>query len=142
MVAQHSRFLERYFARLNKGAHKSLLPAKLAWLKAPGGQFYYWGDLPAYNRQEPVARVQAFFRESYFDGEDFKVLRDENVLDLPIPEHAAEGPATIDPSESDLDRWMGTQVDGKLLDLPEWAWNAIPDPTKTASVQKDPAPQT
>jgi hypothetical protein len=77
-------YLRRFFRGLRSGARKSILPARLSWLKAPGGQYYYWGDHPAYRGQEPATKVIVRFREEFFDGERFLRLRDEplHVIDL------------------------------------------------------------
>ncbi|WP_411574218.1 hypothetical protein [Streptomyces fradiae] len=61
--ARHIAFLTAMFLRLNAGTRKSPLPRRLRFLKAPGGQLYRWGDLPAYRGDEPVRRITIRYQE-------------------------------------------------------------------------------
>lgn len=87
--ASHTLYLQRFFAALNRGAKKHILPRPLRWLKAPGGHLYSWGALPPYRRQEPVSRIFLYFRELAFDGATLQLWRDELVRTIPIDETAA-----------------------------------------------------
>ena len=127
MVEQHKAFLKRFFGRLNGGANKSVLPAALSWLKPLGGQFYYWGNLPAFKAQEQAVTVEAWYREEYFDGEEIKTLEDRQLFDVPIETLPVSASAAAEVSESEVERMLGTRVNGKLLDLPSWAFDALPD---------------
>lgn len=60
----HLDYLELLFVRFNEGRKKHVLPAAVAWAKAPGAQYYYWGDLPAFRGQERVAAIEIFYREA------------------------------------------------------------------------------
>ncbi len=42
---RHLGYLQAFFCALNHGAQKDVLPSPLRWLKAPGDQLFYWGDL-------------------------------------------------------------------------------------------------
>lgn len=127
MIDQHKAFLKRYFGRLNAGARKRVLPAGLSWLKPLGGQFYYWGNLPPFTGQERASCVEAWYREEYFDGEAIQTLTDRRLLDVPIAILPADAPIAAEVSESEVERMLGTRVNGKLLDLPSWAFDALPD---------------
>ena len=85
---EHEIFLIKFFSELNCGFEKNVLPACLKWLKAPGGYFFYWGEYPAYNRQEPISRVFICYREKFFDGEKIKLLVDKivKVVEIPSPD--------------------------------------------------------
>jgi hypothetical protein len=69
-AAEHERFLVTMFNRLNQGLKKNILPPWLIWLKAPGGQFFYWGPNPAYRRQEKVRRIEIYYNEKYYDDQN------------------------------------------------------------------------
>ncbi len=114
---RHVAYLKRFFARLNGGARKRVLPHGLRFLKAPGGQLFYWGDFPAYRRQEPVSRVRLHYREEYFDGVELRRLRDECVLEFAIDAQPAASPVDeLTPKQVD-DFLLGFAA-GKLVDLP------------------------
>ncbi|WP_284452507.1 hypothetical protein [Parachlamydia acanthamoebae] len=72
----HDDYIKRFFLNFNAGKTKQIVPK---WLKAPGGQFYYWGQLPPFKGQEPVAQVLVFFKEEYCDGNKIIVVND-NLL--------------------------------------------------------------
>lgn len=116
LTQRHQRYLEAFFCALNRGATKPVLPSWARWLKAPGDQLFYWGDLPRYRRQEPVLSVRLAYREEYFDGRELIRLIDEEVLCFAIPETASEGAAEISPRELD-DYLLGLAL-GRLIDLP------------------------
>lgn len=80
-VEDHCKFLQAFFEALNRGARKRSVPA---WFKAPGGQFYYWGELPAYQRQEPVTRVICRYREVFIDGCVIKELRNQLLCEVEV----------------------------------------------------------
>lgn len=114
---RHVAYLQRFFARLNAGVRKRVLPHCLRFLKAPGGQLFYWGDLPAYRRQEPVSRVQLHYREEYFDGEELRRLRDECVLEFAVDARAAAHPVNeLTPRQ--VDDFLLEFAAGKLVHLP------------------------
>ncbi len=117
LVARHEAYLRRFFRHLNAGAKKHVLPPALRFLKAPGGQIYYWGDLPAYRGQEPVHLVTLHYREELFDGKELVRLREQQVLEVdvdegPMPEVASE------PTPKELDDFLLGYAAGRLIDLP------------------------
>lgn len=113
----HTAYLQRFFARLNDGVRKRALPNALRFLKAPGGQLFYWGDWPPYRGQEPAERIRLFYREEYFDGEQLQRLRDECVLELELDPNAATHPIReLTPKQ--LDDFLLEFAAGKLVDVP------------------------
>ncbi len=115
---RHRRYLQAFFARLNAGASKSVLPRWLRLLKAPGGQCFYWGDRTPYRRQEPVRRVFIRYYEEYFDGAELRCLQDELVEEIPIPKTPPE--AVPEPTPKELDDFLLEHAKGRLLDLPSF----------------------
>jgi len=51
----------------------------LSFLNPPGGQYYYWGDLPPFNHEEKVDEVEIHLIEKFFDGSDFIEIRNELI---------------------------------------------------------------
>ncbi|WP_234434318.1 hypothetical protein [Streptomyces sp. NRRL F-5126] len=87
LSSEHIAFLTSMFTRLNAGARKSPLPRSLRRLKAPGGQLYRWGDLPAYRGEEPVRRITIRYEERCYRPEtgDFLLLADRVVQEIDLP---------------------------------------------------------
>lgn len=83
---EHIAFLTTMFTRLNAGTPKSPLPPSLRHLKAPGGQLYYWGDLPPYRGEEPVRRITIRYQERCYRPEtgDFVLLTDRTVEEIEL----------------------------------------------------------
>ena len=119
LEARHRAYLRRFFHALNEGAPKRVLPRWLRWLKAPGGQVFYWGELPAYRGQEPVARVSLRYREEYFDGEVLRRLRDEEIATVEVGPDPADAPRVREPTPKELDDFLLGFARGRLIDLPE-----------------------
>lgn len=137
---QHKAYLKVFFQRLNAGARKSILPRGLRWLKAPGGQFYYWGDLPGYRRQEPVQRLEAWYREEYFDGEDYRLLSEKLLMDIEVDPHPSAAIWEVD--EKTVDGHLMARAAGKLVDAPAWVLaNAQPPGSPPAGRGTPPSPQ-
>lgn len=115
--ARHLAFLQSFFSHLNAGATKEVLPRWARWLKAPGDQIFYWGHLPAYRRDEPVARVRLRFVEQYFDGEQHQTLHDQVVAEVDIPPVVLSG---VEPelTPKELDSYLLGLAQGRLIDLP------------------------
>jgi hypothetical protein len=76
----HERFLVAMFRALNAGATKFVVPKRVWWLKAPGGQVVYWGDLPKYHLQEPVHFVDIFYSEQYYDEPSGRASTTDHLL--------------------------------------------------------------
>lgn len=112
---RHLNYLGAFFAALNRGARKSLLPRFASFLKAPGDQLFYWGDLPRYERQEPIVAVRLRFVEEYFDGEQLVRLSDTEVAHLVVPEFVASVDPELTPKE--LDDYLLGLARGRLIDL-------------------------
>ncbi len=86
-TADHHAYLTAMFTALNQGARKSPLPRCLRWAKAPGGQLFYWGDLPRYRGGHDVATISAWYQERFFNDETgrFSLIRSDHLFDLAIP---------------------------------------------------------
>lgn len=117
---RHLAYLRRFFWELNRGAPKQVLPQALSFLKAPGDQIYYFGDLSPYTRQEPACEVRIRYREQFFDGERYVPLADEELASVAIPtvaercDDATEGELT--PKE--LDDYLLELARGRLINWP------------------------
>ena len=120
LAENHVDYIRRLFYELNHGAEKHVLPRWLRFLKAPGGQCFYWGDLPAYRGQENVAKVTLHYREEYFDGEHHLRLRDQKILEIPIDDSCAETPRVRAPTPKMIDDLLLEHARGKLIDLPSF----------------------
>lgn len=118
LLENHETYLQRFCWELNRGARKHVLPSRLRFLKAPGGQCYYWGDLPAYRRQEPIEELEVVYREEYFDGEALQRLRDEVVLRVPIERSSTPPRAAREPTPKELDDHLLSFAAGRLIRLP------------------------
>lgn len=114
---RHIAYLKRFFSRLNKGAIKFILPKGLRWLKYPGGQCYYWGDLPRYSRQEPIKSVEAVYKEEFYDGQGFRKLDEQSVMTVEIPD---EAPPAVEITERDVESLFNQRGMGRLLVIPSW----------------------
>lgn len=79
---EHVRYLRRFLRAVARGERKHVLPRALRFLKAPGGQYYSWGALPAYRGQEPAKILRFRFRETFFDGERFVEVSDRVVREV------------------------------------------------------------
>ncbi|MEM9692845.1 MAG: hypothetical protein AAGA56_09895 [Myxococcota bacterium] len=115
---RHETYLKAFFARLNRGAPKYMLPKGLRWLKYPGGQCYYWGEQPAYQRQEPVVSVEAVYREEFFDGDGFRDLGRQTVMEIDIPE--GEVPPAEEIHEREIEALFNARAMGRLIKLPRF----------------------
>lgn len=114
--ARHLAYLKRFFHELNRGARKYALPRPLRWLKAPGDQIFYWGDLTPYRRQEPVSEVTLHYREEYFDGAELRRIRDEEVARIAIDGEVP--PARREATPKEIDDFLLGHAAGRLIDLP------------------------
>lgn len=116
MTARHEAYLRNFFRALKQGRRKHVLPRGLRWLKAPGGQVFYWGDRPAFADQEEAVRVTLHYREEYFDGEVLRRLMDEQVLAIDLREPCPEPVRELTPKE--MDDFLLPLAEGRLIDLP------------------------
>jgi hypothetical protein len=121
--AHHRAYLTAFFEQINRGYEKRVLPRGLRWLKAPGGQIFYWTDGEKFAAQEPVDRVRLVYREEYFDGEELVRLCEEeveafDVNPVPPPLEAPVGLRERTPKEMD-DFLLGFAA-GRLIDLPSF----------------------
>ena len=115
----HLDYLQTFFARLNAGVAKQVLPGKFRWLKAPGDQVFYWGERPAYDQQEPVVRVHLIYREEYFDGEQLHRLHNETVEVVEIKSEFADARCTSEPTPKQIDDLLLKHGEGRIIDLPK-----------------------
>lgn len=120
LAENHVAYVRRLFHELNHGARKHVLPRALRRLKAPGGQCFYWGDLPPYRMQEPVAKVTLHYREEYYDGRELVRLHDQPILEIPIDEACAQVAPVRAPTPKMIDDLLLRHARGKLIDLPSF----------------------
>lgn len=114
----HVAYLKRFLRALNDGKRKFVLPRGLRWLKAPGGQFYYWSELPSFRAQEKAISVEVWYHEEYWDGIHRHVLSNERLLAFEVDELAQESREELD--EKVVDAMVLIRANGKLVDVPEW----------------------
>ena len=81
-VEQHDRYMLAFLTNFNRGKPKQVCSR---WLKAPGGQLFFWGRLPRFRGQEPVKRLRVHYREEVFDGTQIVTLRNELIKTIEIP---------------------------------------------------------
>ena len=121
-TATHAACLRRFAAAVNAGERKHALPRGLRWLKAPGDQLFYWGDLPPWRGPEaghaPAARIEVVFREECFDGERLVRLRDEVVLTVDVNDPVPTPDGLREPTPKELDDFLLSHAAGRLIDLP------------------------
>jgi len=125
MAANHVAYLKRFFDAVNRQHPKQVLPKWLRWLKAPGDQLFYWGELPPYSGQEPVTQVTLLYREEYFDGETLQRLRDEVILTIDIDDTCAAIECIPEPTPKEIDDLLLSVANGKIIDLPEFGGGYI-----------------
>ena len=120
LASNHIAYLQRFFAAVNEGHAKRVLPSWLRWLKAPGDQIFYWGDLPRFDAQERVVKVSLHYREEYFDGDKLVRLRDSHVLDVTVPDKPPEAICCPEPTPREIDDMLLARANGKIIDLPDF----------------------
>lgn len=79
---EHDWYMREFLTNFNLGRIKRICPR---WLKAPGGQFFYWGRHPRFLGQEQVKRLTMRYREGIFDGQQIVTLRDDFLKEIEIP---------------------------------------------------------
>lgn len=79
---EHDRYMREFLTNFNLGRTKRICPR---WLKAPGGQLFYWGRHPRFRGQEQVKRLTMRYREEIFDGQQIITLRDDFLKEIEIP---------------------------------------------------------
>lgn len=125
MADNHVAYLKRFFHAVNEGVSKKVLPRGLRWLKAPGDQLFYWGELPRFTGQEKVVKVSLHYREEYFDGDQLRRLCDDFVLDIPIDSSCADVACRPEPTPKEVDELLLEHAIGKLIDLPDFGGGYI-----------------
>ncbi|MEM6531698.1 MAG: hypothetical protein AAF654_03710 [Myxococcota bacterium] len=118
-AAQHERYLKRFLQQLNRGARKHVFPRWLRWLKAPGGQFYYWGDRPSFKGQEKAVEVQFWYTEEYWDGEVHHQFQEKMLNSFQVEEELVEEPCE-ECDEKVIDAMVIQRANGRLVFAPEW----------------------
>jgi len=76
LEAVHDNYITTFFKNFNAGHRKRLVPL---WLKAPGGQLFYWGELARFTGQERIVELVVRYREYYFDGERVTRITDTKL---------------------------------------------------------------
>ncbi|TWT57836.1 hypothetical protein KOR42_12030 [Thalassoglobus neptunius] len=116
----HLNYLRKFFHAVNQGERKRVLPRWLSWLKAPGDQVFYWGELPAFAGQEKVRQVLLHYREEYFDGHQLCRILDQSVVELDIDSSAESLACQPEPSPKQIDDLLLGLANGKIIDLPDF----------------------
>ena len=117
LADRHRKYLKAFFHALNEGKRKHVLPPALRWLKAPGGQIFYWGEGKRFARQERIEKVSIRYFEEYFDGEKLVRLREEHVEDI-VVEPVEE--IVYEPTPKEMDLFLLEFAKGRLVDLPDF----------------------
>ncbi|MEO1483968.1 MAG: hypothetical protein AAFU77_17795 [Myxococcota bacterium] len=117
-IEVHVAYLKRFLRALNEGRRKFVFPKALRWLKAPGGQFYYWSEWPSYRGQEPAKSVEVWFREEYWDGDHRHELSNRKLLSFDVDADTDESCVELD--EEQVDAMVLIRAQGKLVQVPEW----------------------
>ncbi|MEW4486829.1 hypothetical protein AB1L42_02040 [Thalassoglobus sp. JC818] len=120
LETNHLNYLRKFFHAVNQGQRKRVLPSWLSWLKAPGDQVFYWGELPAFTGQEKVRQVSLHYREEYFDGQRLCRILDECVVKLDIDSSAETLACQPEPSPKQIDDLLLGLANGKIIDLPNF----------------------
>ena len=81
------KYMTRFFENYNAGKPKRIFPRLL---KAPGGQLFYWDQLPRFKGQERVRELNAYYTEQYFDGDRIHRITKDLVKNISF-EIGAEG---------------------------------------------------
>ena len=77
LEAVHDKYITTFIQNFNAGHKKRLFPV---WLKAPGGQLFYWGRLPRFTGQKIIVELIVRYREYYYGGGELgHVVTDEVV---------------------------------------------------------------
>lgn len=121
LAKNHVAYLKRFFAAINAGKRKWVFPPGLRWLKAPGDQVFYWGDLEAFRCQEPVAQIELVYREEYFDGDSLIRLTDQHVMTIEIDDTSRDVDCQPEPTPKQIDDLLLSVGVGKIIDLPSFA---------------------
>ncbi|MEL6544774.1 MAG: hypothetical protein AAFQ82_09115 [Myxococcota bacterium] len=118
-AAQHERYLKRFFQQLNRGARKFIFPRALRFLKAPGGQFYYWGDRTRFRGQEKIEKIEVWFHEEWWDGEVHHQFQERMLRSIDVEAERIEEPCE-ELDEKVIDAMVLQRANGVLCEAPEW----------------------
>ncbi|MEM6729937.1 MAG: hypothetical protein AAF658_00185 [Myxococcota bacterium] len=114
---RHLRYLQRFLQALNRGERKFVFPRGLRWLKAPGGQFYYWGDRPSFRGQEKAVAFQIWFFEEYWDGEVHHKFEESLLREVSVIGEEQEACEELD--ERVVDAMVLQRAVGTLVNVPD-----------------------
>ncbi len=135
MAEKHVRYLKKFLQELNRGARKFVFPKPLRFLKAAGGQFYYWGERPRFRGQEKALRVEVWFHEEWWDGEVHHRFQDRMLCSFEVEDERIEEPCE-ELDERVVDAMILQRANGTLCHAPEWLIDRareLYDPGPTAS---------
>lgn len=121
LAAAHLDYLRRFFFEMNQGTRKWILPRFLRWLKAPGDQIFYWGELPAYRGQQTIRKVHLVYREEYFDGNALIRLTEQHVATVDITAACGHICCRPEPTPKQIDDLLMAAAVGRIIDLPDFA---------------------
>jgi len=66
LIEIHDKYIISFIKNYNLGKKKHIFPK---WLKAPGGQMFYWGNFDRFKGQESIKELIVHYKEEFFDGE-------------------------------------------------------------------------
>lgn len=73
---EHDRYFRSFIENFNAGKQKRVFPW---WLKAPGGQMFYWSRLPRFKGQETIDRLIVRYQEDAFLSDDITSIEDRVI---------------------------------------------------------------
>ena len=120
LAANHIAYLRAFFSHINQRSLKHTLPSRLRWLKAPGGQCFYWGELEAFDYQEQIDKIVLTYREEYFDGNELRRTLELTVTEIAVPARAENSLAVSEPTPKQIDNLLLSHANGKIIDLPDF----------------------
>ena len=120
LTTNHITYLKSFFGHVNQRSLKHVLPSGLRWLKAPGGQCFYWGELEAFAYQERIEKIILKYREEYFDGNELCRMQDLVVTEITVPATAEDVVVVSEPTPKQIDDLLLGHANGKILDLPDF----------------------
>ena len=73
--------MRAFFTNFNRENRKAVCPR---WAKAPGDQYYYWGENERFRGQEKVRRIIIRHRQELLSGDTIIPIKNELIKTLKI----------------------------------------------------------
>ena len=77
----HDQYMRAFFTNFNRENRKAVCPR---WAKAPGDQYYYWGENERFRGQEKVRRIIIRHRQELLSGDTIIPIKNELIKTLKI----------------------------------------------------------